>query len=129
MVIQRSKEQADELRVYINPKIINSSQEGVVIYEGCGSVLNGKLFGPVSRPKQITIEAFELDGKKFQFTAEGILGRVIQHEYDHMFGIEFLEKISDYKKLMTVEWYIERIKNDPENIKASTITIKEIKKL
>jgi len=115
--------------VYINPKIINSSQEGVVIYEGCGSVLNGKLFGPVSRPKQITIEAFELDGKKFQFTAEGILGRVIQHEYDHMFGIEFLEKISDYKKLMTVEWYIERIKNDPENIKASTITIKEIKKL
>lgn len=125
----RSKEQADELRVYINPKIIDFSPEEVIIYEGCGSVLNGKLFGPVSRPKKITIEAFDLDGKQFQFTADGILGRVIQHEYDHMFGIEFLEKISDYKKLMTVEWYIERIKNDPENIKASTITIKEIKKL
>lgn len=121
----RSKDQADELRVYINPNLVKHSKEEVVIYEGCGSVLNGQLFGPVSRPKTITIEAFDQDGKRFRFTADGILGRVIQHEYDHLQGIEFLEKVSDYKKLMTVEHYLELVKPDLEHIKASTIMIKK----
>ena len=125
----RPKDQSDELRVYINPKIINASDEQVIIYEGCGSVLNGTLFGPVIRPKEITVEAFDLDGKKFRFTADGILGRVIQHEYDHMLGVEFLEKVSDYKKMMTAEYYIKNIKNDPEHRKASAITVKKLKKL
>lgn len=120
----RSKDQADKLRVYINPLIVDQSEEKVVIYEGCGCVLDGKLFGPVERPKIITIEAFDQKGEKFRFTADGILGRVIQHEYDHMSGIEFLEKVSDYKKMMTVEYYIERVKNDPAHVLASTITIK-----
>lgn len=122
----RPKEQADELRVFINPKIVAQSKEEVIIYEGCGSVLNGQLFGPVSRPRQITIEAFNLAGKKFRFTADGILGRVIQHEYDHMFGVEFLEKVSDYKKLLTDKYYVERIKSDPEHMEASKITVKRV---
>lgn len=123
----RPKDQADELRTFINPKIVDMSQEEVIIYEGCGSVLNGQLFGPVKRPKTITIEAYDEEGNKFRFASDGILGRVIQHEYDHMNGIEFLEKISDYKQLMTVEHYLEQIKNDPKHIKASKITIKEVK--
>lgn len=125
----RSKDQVDELRIYINPKIVDESDEKVIIYEGCGSVLNGQLFGPVSRPQTITIEAFDLEGKKFRFTADGILGRVIQHEHDHLQGIEFLEKISDYQKMMTVEHYLEQIKPDPKHIKASTITVKKYEPL
>lgn len=121
----RSKEQADELRVYINPEIVFQSEEEVIIYEGCGSVMNGQLFGPVKRPQTITIEAFDLAGKKFRFTADGILGRVIQHEYDHLFGIEFLEKIYDYRKILNLEHYLDQIKNDPTNITNSEITIKE----
>jgi peptide deformylase len=88
--------------------------------------MQGKLFGPVSRPKTITIEAFDLDGKKFQFTTDGILARVIQHEYDHMEGIEFLEKVSNYKEMMTVDYYLDRIKNDPKHREACVITRKEI---
>lgn len=121
----RSKDQSDELRIYINPKIVETSKEEVIIYEGCGSVLNGQLFGPVKRPRTITIEAFSRDGKKFRFTADGILGRVIQHEYDHLQGIEFLEKVYDYKKLMTVEHYLDQIKNNPDHNRASIISIKE----
>ena len=80
----RPADQADELRVYINPVIVDFSGEESVIYEGCGSVLNGALFGPVKRPKEITIEAYDQNGKNFRMTCDGILARVIQHEYDHL---------------------------------------------
>lgn len=121
----RSKDQADEMRIYINPRIVKRSSEEIIIYEGCGSVMNAQLFGPVSRPRTVTIEAFDLDGNQFRFSADGILGRVIQHEYDHLEGIEFLEKVSDYKKLMNLEHYLDQIKNDSENLKNSLITVKE----
>lgn len=121
----RSKDQADELRVYINPEIVYESEEEVIIYEGCGSVMEDRLFGPVRRPQTVTIEAFDQTGRKFRFRADGILGRVIQHKNDHLLGIEFLEKITDYKKMMTLHHYIEQIKNDPTNMKNSEINVKE----
>ncbi len=125
----RPANQADELRIYINPTIIKSSSEISVVYEGCGSVLKGNLFGPVKRPREITIEAFDKSGKKFRLTCDGILARVIQHEYDHLSGIEFTEKISDYKELMTAKFYRERIKMSPGQIEASKITKKIATKL
>ena len=95
----------DKLRVYINPKIIWSSKNQVVIYEGCGSVAYAKLFAPVKRPEKIIIEAFDENGDKFKLEADGMLGRVIQHEYDHLYGIIFTEKILDIKKIMSSEEY------------------------
>jgi len=121
----RPKNQSDELRVYINPKITNFSEETVEIYEGCGSVLNGQLFAPVVRPKTITVEAYDRQGKKFILTCDVILARVIQHEYDHLSGVEFTEKISDYSKIMSRDWYIKLIKKNPKYIEASQITQKE----
>jgi peptide deformylase len=123
----RTADQADILRIYINPTIVYSSPEESIIYEGCGSVLNAQLFGPVKRPKTVTVEAYDENGKKFQFTADGILGRVIQHEYDHLQGVEFTEKLTDYKKLMHVDFYIEKIKLSKEQVEASIITTKEFK--
>ena len=125
----RTKDQSDEFRVYINPKIVKQSKTQVIIYEGCGSVLNGQLFGPVERPQITTIQAFDQTGSKFNFTSDGILGRVIQHENDHLRGIEFTEKIHDYKKLMAREHYINQIKNQPWHQKASKITTKDFELL
>jgi len=124
----RPADQADEFRVYINPEIIDQSKEEIIIYEGCGSVLNGQLFGPVSRPSWIKIKAQDADGEYFEFKADGILGRVIQHEYDHLNGEEFTEKITDYKKLMTREHYIQQIKSKDWHKTNSEITIKEFSK-
>ena len=42
-----------------------------------------------------------------------------------MIGVEFLEKVSDYKKMMVVGYYREKIKNDSEHVKASEITTKK----
>jgi len=113
----------DLLRFYINPKLINQSKEEVIIYEGCGSVVHGQLFGPVKRPKLITIEAFNQDGNKFRLTCDGLLARVILHEYDHLHGIEFTEKVYDYKKLVNDQFYREHIRTSKEQIESSTITI------
>jgi len=125
----RKLAQVDKFRVYINPKIIKFSKLQNIIYEGCGSVMDGNLFGPVKRPQEITIEADNEDGEKFQLRCDGILARVIQHENDHMVGIEFTEKILDYKKLMAREFYIKNIRNSKDQLKASKITIVEYKKL
>jgi peptide deformylase len=96
---------ADKLRVYINPEIVWSSKKQIVIYEGCGSVAYAKLFAPVRRPEKIIIEACDENGNKFRLSADGILSRVIQHEYDHLNGIEFTEKITDMRKIMSSEEY------------------------
>lgn len=109
-------ENADGFRVYINPQIIEYSQEQVEIYEGCGCVANAEIFAPVIRSKSIVIEAFDEYGKKFRLSCDGLLARVIQHEYDHLLGIEFIEKISDLKKVTSKEFYIAGIKNTPETI-------------
>ncbi|MEI6835446.1 MAG: peptide deformylase [Candidatus Falkowbacteria bacterium] len=95
----------DKLRVYINPKIIWSSKRKVIIYEGCGSVAYAKLFAPVSRPEKIMIEALDENGQTFTLKADGMLSRVILHEYDHLDGIEFTEKITDMRKIMSSEEY------------------------
>ncbi|MCA9370099.1 peptide deformylase [Candidatus Woesebacteria bacterium] len=120
---------ADELRVYINPTITQFSDETVTIFEGCGSVVHGQLFGPVSRPKTITIEAFDRVGKKFSLTCDGILARVIQHEYDHLQGVEFLEKVSDYREMMALEHYKENVATSQPHIDASQISALEFKYL
>jgi len=125
----RKLPKGDKLRIYINPKIIKLSKEQSIGYEGCGSVLNGNLFGPVKRSREIIIEAFNEKEERFQLRCDGILARVIQHENDHMVGIEFTEKIFDYKKLVAREFYIKNIRNSKEQLRASNITVVEYKKL
>lgn len=97
--------QLSNLRVYINPKIISLSRETSIDYEGCGSVIHAQLFGPVKRPKETTIEAYDKNGRKFKAKESNLLGRVIQHEYDHLEGILFTDKIHDWKKILSLEEY------------------------
>jgi len=121
--------QSDKLRFYINPKIIFYSKTKNVAYEGCGSVAQANLFGPVERPKEITIEAFSPNGHKFRLRCDGLLARVIQHEYDHLSGIEFTERIINYKKIINRDFYIQKIKNSKQQIESSIVTIKEFSEL
>lgn len=105
----RKSENLDKLRVFINPKIVWKSKKEIIMYEGCGSVANGNLFGPVKRSEKIKITAIDILGKKIKLKASGLLARVIQHEYDHLIGVEFVEKITDMKKIMSREEYLKRM--------------------
>jgi peptide deformylase len=112
----------DKLRVYINPKITYQSKQKNIIYEGCGSVADGAIFGPVLRPEEVEIQAIDEKGQKFSLRADGILARVIQHEYDHLNGIEFIQKVSDYSKIVVQKHYRKYIRNSPLQKKNSLIT-------
>lgn len=119
----------DKFRVYINPKITYYSKKQNVIYEGCGSVADGAIFGPVIRSEEIEVKAIDEKGQKFSLRADGILGRVIQHEYDHLCGIEFIQKVSDYSKIVVQAYYRRNIRNSVLQQKNSLITKVEYKQL
>ena len=118
----------DKLRIYINPKITFKSKKESIIYEGCGSIVKGDLFGPVSRPKEIEVEALDENGQKFRLKCDGILARVIQHEYDHLMGVEFVEKITNYRKVIVGKYYKEKIRNSKLQKQNSLITKIDYKK-
>jgi peptide deformylase len=117
----------DKLRVYINPVITYKSRKQNLIYEGCGSVANGAIFGPVMRSEEIEVEAIDEKGKKFRLRANGILARVIQHEYDHLMGVEFMQKVSDYSKIIVGDYYRKTIRNSRIQKENSLITKIEYK--
>lgn len=121
----RKLDQADELRVYINPVMTFISNEESIIYEGCGCVDSINEFGPVTRPKEIKITAQDQQGREFNLHCDGILARVIQHEYDHLRGIEFTEKVPSPNQIVTRDYYIKNIRKSKNQIAASKITIIE----
>ncbi len=98
----------DALQVYINPKIIKRSKSHTVLMEGCGSLAEAGLFGPVKRPKEITVQAYDRRGNIFTIKAKGLLAKIIQHEYDHLQGIICIDKYSDPRKILSREEYLRR---------------------
>src|SRR3989344_1871886 len=112
----------DICRIYINPKIVPSSKQQGSMYEGCGSVANGELFGPVLRSKEIKIEAYDEMGKKFSLLTDGILARIILHELDHLTEVEFIQKVNDYSKILSKDFYIKDVRNSKEQKEVSKIT-------
>jgi peptide deformylase len=78
-------------RTFINPQIIQTSQELCGYEEGCLSI--PKTYEEVLRPERITIQARNEKGRRITLEADGFLARVIQHEYDHLDGILFIDRI------------------------------------
>jgi peptide deformylase len=85
----------DELRVFINPEIIEREGEAVR-EEGCLSVPG--VYDKVTRAERIKVRALGLDGKAFELEADGLLAVCIQHEIDHLLGKVFVEYLSRLKQ-------------------------------
>lgn len=87
----------DVRRVFINPQIVATSSDLVDYEEGCLSI--PKIYEKIKRPSQVTVQALDENGKKFQLEADGLLARVIQHENDHLDGVVFIDRgDADFKK-------------------------------
>jgi peptide deformylase len=93
----------DTPRVFINPEIIETSLEQVVYEEGCLSVPG--INSDVTRPYYVKIQAWDIKGKHFIYQAEGLLARVIQHEFDHLHGILFIDRLHPDKKQKLLKQY------------------------
>jgi peptide deformylase len=85
------------LTVLINPTIVSASVETEQDWEGCLSIPD--LRGRVPRHQSLEVQAKNRSGESIQFTAAGFFARVIQHELDHLDGIMFLDRMSDFKTL------------------------------
>jgi peptide deformylase len=83
-------------KVFINPKIIAEEGEEWAFNEGCLSI--PEVREDVFRKPKITIEYMDEDFNILRETYEGLAARVIQHEYDHIEGILFTDKLSSLKK-------------------------------
>jgi peptide deformylase len=86
----------DVPRIFINPSIIETSQETWKYEEGCLSIPG--MYTDVIRPKAVKIQAWNERGRPFTLEASGILARVILHEYDHLDGILFIDTVSEQKR-------------------------------
>lgn len=78
------------LHEFINP-VITDMKGSVLSNEGCLS-LPGKS-GDVERPEELMIRALDRNGNPFQMHAEGFMAVCICHEYDHLDGILFIDKV------------------------------------
>jgi len=84
--------------VFINPVKIEEQGKPWDYEEGCLSIPD--IRGDVSRPEQITLQYHDENFKSHTKTFDGMDARVIQHEYDHLEGILFTEKLKPLKKRM-----------------------------
>lgn len=100
-------EKADDLHVFINPKIVESSGSEVA-EEGCLSFPDIHI--DVERPFLATVEAQGLDGKTFTLSARGLLARAMQHEIEHLEGRVFIQNLSPLKRELMKRQIKKRIK-------------------
>ena len=93
---QEIQDQVNLKHVFINPKLMKEQGEEWKFNEGCLSIPN--IREDVFRKEAITLEFYDEKWAKHVKTFKGIFARVIQHEYDHLEGVLFTDKLSAFKK-------------------------------
>ena len=78
------------VKVLINPKIVKTKGEQEV-EEGCLSFPNQ--YAKMIRPKEVTVEALDRNGKKITIKAKDLLAQAIAHECDHLDGVVFVDRM------------------------------------
>jgi len=107
------KQLEDFKKIFINAQIIEETGDEWAFNEGCLSIPDVR--EDIFRQPDIVIEFEDENFKKHRETYSGIVARIIQHEYDHIEGILFTDKLSPLKKRL--------IKNRLENISKGIVKI------
>ena len=100
-------------KVFINPKIIEENGNLWEFNEGCLSI--PEIREDVSRRSKIVIEYFDENFQSNKLKLSGLAARVVQHEYDHIEGILFIDHLSSLKKRL--------IKGKLNNISSGSIKV------
>ena len=99
VAVQDTENIAEPL-VLINPEITAVGDEVVEDWEGCLSIPDVR--GKVPRAREISVRALDRIGERVAFNARDFAARVIQHEYDHIDGILFLDRMKSLESLAFV---------------------------
>ena len=101
--------------VMINPRLLSHSQEKVKDWEGCLSIPG--IRGLVPRYRAIEVEYTTLDGVIQRQTLTDFVARIFQHEFDHLSGLVFLDRVESTQDLVTEQEYLKRIVSTPADLK------------
>lgn len=91
------------LMALVNPEITRVGSEHHTGWEGCLSIPD--IRGLVSRATEIEVQAYDREGRRIRLTAKGMPARVIQHEYDHLDGVLFFDRMKSFESLTFMDEY------------------------
>ncbi|MEM8934879.1 MAG: peptide deformylase [Pseudomonadota bacterium] len=90
------EDEARAPRYFVNPEILDPSEDMATYEEGCLSV--PEFFDEVERPATCRVKYLDYDGAEQVLDAEGLLATCIQHEMDHLNGVLFIDHLSRLKR-------------------------------
>lgn len=114
----------DVKRVFINPQIIKTSNEVGPYDEGCLSI--PQVYETIVRPLQVTVQAYDENGKRFTLDADGLLARCIQHENDHLDGVLYIDRGDPDFAQKTEEQFKKRAERAAEKAKEKEAKVRRI---
>lgn len=91
----------------LNPLPVRYGERTVEEWEGCLSVPG--LRGKVRRPDAVDVEFYDLHGKGHQLALTGFPARIFQHEYDHLIGMTFVDRVASVQDLVSEKVFMEQI--------------------
>ncbi|MDP2292022.1 MAG: peptide deformylase [Actinomycetota bacterium] len=92
----------DEAKTIINPQIVESDGEWVYS-EGCLSI--PELYVDIIRPNHVLVRGLDLDGNEIEIEASELMGRMFQHEIDHLNGVLMFDRMTpEQRKLAMAEY-------------------------
>ena len=106
IVVDVREEESTPLAL-VNPRITESDPETDKAEEGCLSIPG--VAGVVERPSRVVVEALTETGEPVRLEADGLLGRCLQHEIDHLDGVLFIDRLSPLKRNMVLKRYRARV--------------------
>ncbi len=95
--VATGKDDADPV-VFINPEVVETGKGLTVGEEGCLSFPG--VFVDIKRPRWAKVRAMNMQGETFEWEGEGLLGRALQHEQDHLTGKLMIDLVGMVKKEM-----------------------------
>lgn len=98
LMLDEESEEKGVRRAFINPIILDEYGDTYSFEEGCLSI--PEVRAEIARPEKLTIEYFDENWNLREEEFSGLTARVIQHEYDHLEGILFIDYLKGLKKRM-----------------------------
>lgn len=93
--VATGRDDADPL-VFINPEVVETGKGMAVSEEGCLSFPG--VFTEIKRPRWAKLRATNLEGETFEADGDGLFGRALQHEFDHLTGKLMIDLVGMVKK-------------------------------
>ncbi len=90
-----------EPRVFVNPEILDPSEDHAIYQEGCLSVPD--IYAEVERPAMCRVRWQDLEGQVHEEAMDGLMATCIQHEMDHLEGVLFIDHLSRLKRQMALK--------------------------